>query len=196
MKSGDAHEHYFIQLLPLIALPAGLFLDRILFGRIKWLVVIAISLIFLISINPIVERYEKIALRTLGGQPLDNSEAFEIAAFLKQNGVSGQPIYMMSDHIVYWLVDSQPLTKSTTHPSTIGKEYLLKILLGSDETSKSEMTRVLRKKPEFIVKREDVEYLQDKEAKQILQNTLLIKYKLVSKIGGREIYQRIQNPVD
>jgi hypothetical protein len=180
----------------LIALPAGFFLDRILAGRIKWLVVIVISLIFLISINPIVEQYEKIALRALGGQPLDNSEAFEIAAFLKQNGVSGQPIYMMSDHIVYWLVDSQPLTKSTTHPSTIGKEYLLKILLGPDESSKAEMARVLGKKPEFIVKREDVEYLQDDEVKQLLHKTLLTEYKLVQEIGGRQIYRRLQTPVD
>jgi 4-amino-4-deoxy-L-arabinose transferase-like glycosyltransferase len=192
LKSGAAHEHYFIQLIPFLALPAGLFLDTILFRHSNWLVISVVSLIFLIAIKPILHQYYEIASRALGGQPLDNSAAFEIATYFKQNAVDGEPIYMMDDHIVYWLVDSQPLSKSTTHPSTIGKEYLLKILLGPDGSSKSEMTRILSKEPEFIVKKEEVWYLQDDDVKQLLQETLLTKYEFVHEVQGRQIYRRLQ----
>ncbi|NES70102.1 MAG: hypothetical protein F6K24_35265 [Okeania sp. SIO2D1] len=134
----------------------------------------------------------KIALLALEGKSLDNSPAFEIAAYLKQNGAEGKPIYVMSDHIIYWLVDSQPLSKSTTHPSTIGKEYLIKILLGPDGSSKSEMARILSKEPEFIIKEEDIWYLQrSQDAKQILHDKLTREYKLVHEVQGRRIYRRL-----
>ena len=190
LKSGAAHEHYFIQLIPFIAIPVGLFLDTIVFRHLNWLLISVVSLMFLIAIKPILGGYYRLASRALDAQPLDNSAALEIANYLKQNGVDGKSIYMMSDHIIYWLVDSQPLSKSTTHPSTIGKEYLLKILLGPDGSSKSEMARVLSKEPEFIVKRKDVWYLQDNEVKQLLKEILLTEYELVHKVQERQIYRR------
>ncbi len=190
LKSGATHEHYFIQLIPFIALPVGLFLDMMLYRHLNWRLISVVSLIFLIAIIPICQQYDEIASRALDDRPLDDSAAVEIVTYLRQNNVDHKPIYMMDVHIVYWLIDSQPLSKSTTHPSTIGKDYLLKILLGADGSSKSEMTRVLSKEPEFIIKSKDVLYLQDNEVKQMLKEILLTEYELVHEVQERQIYRR------
>ena len=99
---------------------------------------------------------------------------------------------MMSDHIVYWFVDQYPLTKSSTHPSNIAKDYLLKILVGLDTSTEKEMRKILIQKTKFIVREKHIWYLEDKpQAKLLLETTLQQKYELVKQIKGKIIYRRI-----
>ena len=78
---------------------------------------------------------------------------------------------------------STPISKSTTHPSNIAKEYLLKHIPGSEDSTKAELARILAKKPKFVIKQPEVFYLQDNDsAKLLLEQTLAAEYQVVAKI--------------
>ena len=120
--------------------------------------------------------YKSVVSRVMANQKLTSGAAYEIAAYLNQENSPREPIYMMSDHIVYWLIDSQPLTQSSTHPSNIAKDYLSKIMVGSEASTEGEMRKILTQKPKFIVKQKQTWYLNSKpQARLLLDNTLAQK---------------------
>ena len=100
-------------------------------------------------------------------------------------------MYLMVDTIVYWLLDAKPLTKSTSHPSNISREYLLEVLIGPGTTTEMEMAKVLAMKPRFIVTKNDIWYLRDKpRARSLLEETLASQYDFVELINGTQIFRR------
>jgi len=208
LKSGASYSHYTIQLYPFFGLIAALLLNTFLPSKVRLRTVITVLSILAILLSEIFTKYQIIAERALAGQPLTYGPGYEIATYLNRENVSqgqdsskdGFPVagncpsvYMMSDHIAYWLTDLKPLTKLTTHPSNISREYLLKALLGSEATTETEMAKILAQQPKFIVKKKDLWYLSDKLAARILlEETLKTQYKLVKEIQEREIYRKIE----
>ena len=192
LKGGASHTHYLIQLAPFLALTTTAFLNAFLYGSIRWLAISIIVLLSGLSFKPIMMEYKSVISRIMANQKLKSGAAYEIAAYLNQQNSSKEPIYMMSDHIVYWLIDSQPLTQSSTHPSNISKDYLLKIMVGSEASTQEEMRKILTQEPKFIVKQKHIWYLNSQpQAKLLLDNTLTRKYELVKQIQGRQIYRLI-----
>ena len=195
LKSGASYSHYTIQLYPFFGLIAALLLNTFLPRKIRLRKVLTVLSILAILLSEIFTKYQIIADRALAGQPLTYGPGYEIAAYLNQENTSQQPVYMMSDHIAYWLTDLKPLTKLTTHPSNISREYLLKALLSSEATTETEMAKILAQQPKFIVKKKDSSYLSDKlAATLLLEETLKTQYKQVEEIQGREIYRKIELP--
>jgi 4-amino-4-deoxy-L-arabinose transferase-like glycosyltransferase len=193
LKSGASYSHYIIQLYPFFGLIAALLLNTFLPSKVRLRTVITVLSILAILLSEIFTKYQIIADRALAGQPLTYGPGYEIATYLNRENVSQEPVYMMSDHIAYWLTDLKPLTKLTTHPSNISREYLLKALLGSEATTETEMAKILAQQPKFIVKKKDSWYLSDKLAARILlEETLKTQYKLVKEIQEREIYRQIE----
>ena len=192
LKGGAASTHYLIQLAPFMALTAAAFLNTFLCGSISWLTISIILLVLGISVKPVMMQYKSVVSRMMANQKLTSGSAYEIAAYLNQENISREPIYMMSDHIVYWLVDSQPLTQSSTHPSNIAKDYILKIVVGSEASTEGEIRKILTQEPKFIVRQKNIWYLSNKpQAKFLLDNTLHQNYELVKQIQGKQIYRRI-----
>jgi hypothetical protein len=192
LKGGGTRSHYLIQLVPFMALTAAAFLNTLLSSKARLLTISVVVLALAISAKPIIAGYKTIASRALAHKELTYGPAYEIAAYLNQENTLSEPIYMMTDHIVYWLIDAKPLSKSTTHPSNIAKEYLLKIVVGPDTSTEMEMAKVLAQKPKFIVKTKNIWYLHDKTAARLLlEETLRRQYELVKQIRGRQIYRRI-----
>ncbi|MDJ0577548.1 MAG: glycosyltransferase family 39 protein [Xenococcaceae cyanobacterium MO_234.B1] len=192
LKGGAARSHYLIQLAPFIALTGAAFLNTFLHGYVGWLTISIIIFVLGVSVKPIITKYQSLVSRLITNQKLTYGSAYEIAAYLNQENILREPIYMMSDHIVYWLVDQQPLTKSSTHPSNITKDYLLKIVVGSEASTEGEMRNILTQKPKFIVRQEYIWYLKDKpQAKLLLENTLNQNYELIKQIRGKQIYRRL-----
>ena len=101
---------------------------------------------------------------------------------------------MMTDHIVYWLLGMPPISRAVTHPSTIGREYLLRTFLGNDASSEEELSKILANRPRFIVKRTSVWYLRGGAA-EMLNQALDSDYALATRISGREIYKRLDAAV-
>jgi hypothetical protein len=99
---------------------------------------------------------------------------------------------MMQDQLVYWLTDLQPLSKVVTHPSNLSRDYLFKYIEGAAVSTEAELSKILAKKPKFIVRGgEDTPYIEDHPAANLLlEQVLTTEYKLAKRIGDREIYSR------
>lgn len=191
--SGGAHPHYLIQLIPFFSLIAGTLHGSLLnFPYKKTL--LAVSLIGLVALaKPIVKQYVFLGKKLAANEPLLSDAGYQIASYLRSENPAGEPLYMMTDHIVHWLTGTQPIAKSVTHPSTIGKEHLLKAFLGPHASSEGEMIALLQKRPLYIVKNRETSYLRGAAAK-ILADRLSNDYVLIRVIGGRYIYRRWQSP--
>lgn len=192
LNSGASFRHYLIQVIPFSVLSLTALLELLPRHMDRGILKTATFLSLVGALFLVIPDYKEVTPRLLNGR-LDQGASYRIAQFLKQENPSSEPVYMMSDQIVYWLMDAQPLSKSTTHPSNIAREYLLDIIVGPGTKTVTELTRILQQNPKFIVTKENSRYLDDKiSANQLLQKTLQTRYVMIKEIEGRHIYRRIQ----
>ena len=190
LRGGAAFPHYLIQLVPFAALFAAAGFNLVFEKARNWQVAIALFISIAISIEPILPDYRQFQLRAFAGQSLRYGAGYAIADYLKQANSNKKPVYMMTDHIVYWLIEQKPLS-NLIHPSNISKDYVLEVTIAPGTTTEMELAKLLAQKPEFIVKKRKLWYLEDKEvAKALLEETLENDYSLVKEIKDRQIYQR------
>ena len=192
LRSGAAADHYTIQLFPCFALLVALLLNACLPSKARLNLVITVLTILAIILSPILPQYRTMITRAVEGKSLTYGSSYAIASYLKQANPNREPVYLTIDHLAYWLMDMQPLSKSTTHPSNIKRDYLFEVM-GSDSTSSEmEMAHLLTQKPKFIVQQHVLWYLDKKpQAAAVLKDVLDQQYKLVKKIEDRQIYRRI-----
>ena len=192
LQSGASHYHYLIQITPFVALVTAVPLSDLwqkLRPMAKKSIIALVMIIFSVLI---ILEYNSLLTRYLNTNKLFYGSAYKIADYLEQENATKEAIYMMEDHIVYWLINSQPLTPVSTHPSIVAKDYLFKNLLGPEASTVGEMQKILDKKPKFVVTKENIWYLRNQpEAKLLLENTLSQHYKLVEQIQGKQIYRRL-----
>jgi 4-amino-4-deoxy-L-arabinose transferase-like glycosyltransferase len=193
LKSGATFSHYYIQIVPFFAIASAVFLHDLLNSKSRFLVSLAVVLMSIFALKSVFEQYGIIYSRMVTGQKLNYGVAYEIAEYFKQETNCQTSLYMMEDHLVYWLCNLKPLSKSTTHPSNITREYILKEIVGSKTSTLQEMSKILAKNPQFIVKKNNVWYLyQHRDAIRLLKATLQKKYQLVKQIRGRQIYRLVR----
>ena len=94
---------------------------------------------------------------------------------------------MLTDHIVYWLTDTESPTR-LAHPSNIGRRYFLEMALGKNATTESELNNIFQKSPEFVVLPSTLWFLDD-SGKQELNKLLDARYTLATQIWKRKIYR-------
>lgn len=115
----------------------------------------------------------------------------ELAQYLERENPAKEPVYLMTDHIVYWLIGQYPLTKLSTHPSNILKPELVKSVEGASATSESEMAKIFSKNPRFVVRTGQIWYLDETgPAAQLLNSIITKEYFLADQIKGRQIFRR------
>ena len=193
IQGGEFHYHYFIQIFPFLALSFALFWAK-LPKRILRLIAIA-WLVFKLwgYVVPVSQRYAKLGERLLSGTELRSGDTYRVAKYLRLHNPENKPVYLMKHHIVYWLNDLQPLSKSATHPSNLAKDYLFPYIEGSSSSSVAELTRILAQQPEFIVKRDPLSFVDENpEIESLLAQTLAAKYQLVEEIRHKGIKQITQ----
>lgn len=204
LASGGAFKHYLIQMVPFFGLGFILLLSLFVENRIKNIssqrlrvsLLTTSSLLVLLSLQPILTEYGVVAERFVAGQPLRHGSPYAIADYLNSQNVGNQPVYLLNQHLVYWLIDAQPLTKATTHPSNISKQYLLDAIYEGVSSPEQEMQHIFALVPEFIVKHQEVDYLSRPEsaaARQILETQLSRNYHKIQEMSGILIYRRIDS---
>jgi len=183
--------HYLIQVIPYMALFAGYLFSavRAYLPKVPLLIILCAGLTA--PARPLLSQYAWVGSRLLSHQALLDDESRRIASYISANNPNNEPIYMMTDPIVYWLLGVSPISRAVSHPSTIGKEYFLKIFLGPQASTEGELAAILDKKPLFIVKREKVWYLSGNAAK-FLDNSIAEHYTLVETVGDELIFRRVQ----
>jgi hypothetical protein len=191
---GPTFTRYLIQLVPFMSLAAASILCASKSFYTRLMVIGMVLLALVTSMPPIITEYEIVSSRVLHGLPINHGTAYAVAAYLRQHNVNHKPIYMMTDHIVYWLLDLKPLSKSSTHPSNISREYLLKVLVGPGTTTEMELDKIFDQKPLFIVFNDkNISYINRSEAaRSLFIYRMTTQYKPVMNIEGRRIAKLIE----
>ncbi len=188
VRSGTPTEHYMIQLVPFSAMFAGILLEQ-LPRRVRLSLFVLTGVATAVSLAPVFAEYRTIASRLMAKEELQQGAEYEIAAYLKRENSFGCDVYLLSDHIVYWFIGCYPPTRITTHPSNIGKLFLLRTVIGKEASTEEELSKVFGKKPEFVVTKGFIWYLPEGPTRK-LDGILDDEYVLVKEIKGRKIFQR------
>ncbi|MFM2313821.1 MAG: hypothetical protein RLZZ04_3097 [Cyanobacteriota bacterium] len=190
LRGGEFHQHYYIQLAPLLALTVALFWGRLPSHKGR-LIIVGLAVAILLPIaQPISGQYQLIGDRLKTGKTLPYGDSYEIVEYLQQHNPEQRPVYLMKNHLVYWLTDLKPLSKAATHPSNLGKDYLFRYIDGAASSAEGELRKILATQPKFIVKKENLSHVEKHPGANLLfQQVLTTKYRLVKKIDDREIYQ-------
>ena len=187
LTGGDPYVHHLIQLAPFAALLTAISLDQVT-GFLRPASLLFMAVLMAASMESVTAEYAAGMSRALAHEGLRYGAAYDIAAYLKRENPSGRPVYLLTDHIAYWLADSRPPTKMTTHPSNIAEQSLIEAVVGKDASTSEELRKVFRQKPEFVVMTERVWYLP-RGPRQLLESILRDEYVLVTQIQGRNIYR-------
>jgi hypothetical protein len=138
----------------------------------------------------VIGAYKSEVSRALREKRLNYGATYEIADFLKTANPANDPVYFMEGHLAHWFTNTKPISKLATHPSNIGREYLLKVLAGPSATVESELSAILDREPAFIVMPSTVTYLSGHpRARELLFQKIFTDYDLVKEIGGLLIYK-------
>ena len=192
VQTGRNYHHYYIQLIPFMALFGGIYLPFTSSLRDKWrrwalLIILLVG--FFSPLAPVAGEYGSLFRRIDQGESFFNDTGYSIARHLKRYDVSDKYIFIASPHhIAYWLTGAKIPTK-IVHPSDLNKAPLLKAAYGQEMTPESELRNILKKKPLFIIKSDEIEYF-DKKCKAILNREIRGKYALDRKIDSVSIYKR------
>lgn len=190
--TGPPYGHYLVQIVPWFAIALGFALASVRIATARWLLVAGMG-VALIAAAVVHTRasYEALLTRIELGQSLAYGPAYEIADYVRSAGQGPSSLYMMSDHLVYWLTGTYPPTRMSTHPSVLTKPEIIAAVEGADATPDTELRKILATRPEFIVKPPVVDYLSGwPELVRMLDETLARDYVLATSIAGRQVYRR------
>jgi 4-amino-4-deoxy-L-arabinose transferase-like glycosyltransferase len=147
---GTVNGHYLIQIYPFISIliVGFIFPKEYNFGFGK------LSLfILLISFESITEYY-MLFNNYRQHSTLYNGKSLEVIKELKARHDDDKKVFFANYHIGYWFLHQYPLTKSTTHPSTLTRQFLFKYADIQSKSSLEEIKYLMENvKPEIIVSR-------------------------------------------
>ena len=188
LKGGRVNYHYMLQLVPFLSIMSVFFasyyvnnkssgnqqIKRMYLGGVFVVITIFSSSGYIINMN----RSEN-----------KSADEYIVASYLLNNAHEDDKIYLMSGHIIYWLIGKEPIRPSITHPSNISKDYLFPYIAGAEENSDKEWAAIKSEQPTFIVKKEKIWYLGD-EFETDLQDWLSHSYKKVFSSGPYITYKK------
>lgn len=148
-SSGSINGHYLIQVFPFISLMVlGIIIQKEFNPGLARLSL----LILLISIESIIEYY-RLATNYVQTSSLYNGNTFCVINELKSRQLQNKKIFFADYHIGYWFLNQYPLTKSTTHPSSLSRPFFFKHF-GNYRSSIEELRYIMDTiKPEIVVSR-------------------------------------------
>lgn len=186
------HGHYLIQVVPPLAVFAGIAWQETARRSFRFVFLLLILVTSIVPLADIAREYGNLVARAANGEPLANGRADRIAALLEAEGARDKRIYLMTDHIAYWMLGTKPLAPIATHPSNIAKEGLLTFVKGSDATTEQVLAELLDMKPDYIVRETETVWLEDKPAAaRLLEERLTSAYGRIATIGDAEVFRLV-----
>jgi hypothetical protein len=159
-SSGIVNGHYLVETYPFfLILVFGVLIQRSIQPRLTIMALI----VFLLSFESISEYVKLVKTRK---EPAQYRPTFEVVDQLKKRNLDSSRILFLDYHIGYWLLHQYPLTKSTTHPSNLGRPFLFPYMNDSNRTSLDELKSIMENvRPEVIVSQANgIEFFEDSSA--------------------------------
>jgi 4-amino-4-deoxy-L-arabinose transferase-like glycosyltransferase len=194
--SGGGYAHYLIQVLPLLVIASAYNLPAVETDRrLGSLVGVGILLVAtVLAQGEVVKEYIGLVDRFVRGEAIRTGRAWEVARYLQENNHGRDGVYLMEDHIAYWLTAIRPPTRMSTHPSNITKAGLIRAVEGGGATPLGELERVFETSPRFVIKPRDPWYLEEHpEMRRWLGKELTSRYRVVAQIDALLVYRRISD---
>lgn len=185
VMSGGTYAHYFIQLVPFAAIFSAALVHyppRVVRAAV-WVIVGALVVS---SLRPVAAEYDAMQSRAFAHEDLRYGQAYEIASYLRRENPSGRPVLLMTAHLAYWLLNTEPPTGFVTHPSTLSRENVLAVM---GTTTHEELLRIFREMPQFVVIDPD-DWPLDDDARTWLESVLANDYVVATRIDGLDVYRR------
>jgi hypothetical protein len=194
VMTGPVYEHYFTQLVPglsMFAAAAFIPADKSLgLTKADWTKFLFGSLmICTVILRAAAAEWSALAQRLWRGEPLSYGIEYDIADYIRSQGIEDFSLFMMDYHLVYWLLDRYPPTRLATHPSNLAKPYLRRHIEPDSQTTEDALRSVFRRQPTFVVWRPNLWYL-DPAAVGFLQDELTNAYAFIGQIESARIYRR------
>lgn len=191
-SSGIVNGHYLIQIFPFVLLLlVGSVIQKKWHVRFRWLVLFVI----LISVESLVEYY-RLFKSYSNNSTFYYRTSFQIVNELKKKQLDKKKIFFIDYHIGYWLLHQNPLTKSTTHPTNLGRPFLFKYF-DDYNTPLQELKYLMEEvRPDVVVSHE-VQFgffLPDGEENIYFRTVIGKDFKLIKQDSDKEffIWQRIE----
>lgn len=115
--------------------------------------------------------------------------AVEIARHIAANNPEKRPVLMFSNHLAYWFMGTQPMTKIMTHPTNVLREVVVQAVNGPSATPTGELERVFALEPLYVV-RENGGKFTHPTAIAVIDPALAASYTLEAEFGGTLVYRR------
>ncbi|MEY2979582.1 MAG: hypothetical protein RLZZ435_3722, partial [Cyanobacteriota bacterium] len=111
--------------------------------------------------------------------------SFDIANVIRAEHLQGQPLWLQTNHLAYWLTDSPPITPAVAHPSNITKPLLLQAWYGKNASSLTELEKIVNRQPALIVSNEQKGgispyFRSSPEAQALLEATIRQDYQVLA----------------
>jgi 4-amino-4-deoxy-L-arabinose transferase-like glycosyltransferase len=187
--------HYFVQLIPILALFGGALLSRLLkLGHGLRLLSLALALyILLLPLLPLsftLQRMGKIVWHMDGGFHVVSSDESETARYIRGHLPEGRTIWVMDNHIIYWLLSMEPPSRYLMHPSKITLPVQVSIDSGRKLTALTEIKETFAKRPYFIVRGSDNRYIREGTLEGSLINAVMDeRYEKVAQFGRLGVFR-------
>jgi Dolichyl-phosphate-mannose-protein mannosyltransferase len=194
--TGPPYGHYLVQMVPWFAIFLGLAIASVPIKMVRWFLAASIGAVLIVSaVADTRGSYYLLLRRIEQGKSLAYGPAYEIAEYLQTQGAGRTSLFMMSDHLVYWLVGAYPPTRMSTHPSVLTKPDIIAVIEGPNATPESEIRKIIEVRPDFVVKLPSVPYLSGwPEVARLLEEALARDYALETVIAGRLVYRHKPYP--
>ena len=116
--TGPGYAHYLLQIVPWFAIFLGFAIASVSIKMVRWYLAGSISaLLVTVAVEHTRGSYGLLLNRIEQGKSLPHGPAYAIAEYLQAEGAGSRSLYLMSDHLAYWLVGAYPPTRLSTHPS-------------------------------------------------------------------------------
>jgi len=186
LLSGQPLEHYLIQLVPFAALLSAALIhqaDR----RTRAVIWAGAGLCAALSFAPIVAEYRGLLSRVGDGGRAAYGRSYEVADYLSAQNPARRPVFLLNDHLAYWLLRQPPPTRWAAHPSTFSNSWRLLEAFGT--TAEAELRAVFRLHPEFVTIPQHI-WFMDCHLERVLRDSLADGYVPDVRIGRSIIYRR------
>jgi len=190
LMGGAAFPHYWLQLLPFVAI----FIANYITARnTRWELWTTGGLAMVLIISSLVTFLPSSLALLQGRERLDEAHivrrvAEEIAAHKKPT----DRVFAANFQMVYWYLKQDPPSPIVTHPANISQASVMSPLVAAGYVPEDELDRIIESRPAFMIFRGDKtpppEY--DLEMQHKLSGLLKREYKIWRKVDNIHVYRR------
>jgi len=151
--TGIFYQRHMLQLLPFAVILAAIAYEPLCRRGMAWQVTVlaAASLVAVLALKPVPQKWKRVLDRVQAGE-LMAGQVKDLADYLRPRCGEDCSVFLMSDHLGYWLLD-KPLPTKIAHPSNLAVPYVYTLPGMRSRNPEEEFKAIFAAKPAYVVVR-------------------------------------------